>query len=72
MLNANDLSVILTNQSIPAFQTISTQLAYAGYTQDITWPRGDTKFLFETVLTQDTFSRRTCLVFHCTINVKST
>ena len=56
MLNANDLSVILTNQSIPAFQTISTQLAYAGYTQDITWPRGDTKFLFETVLTQDTFS----------------
>ena len=52
--------LFFTNQSIAAFQTISTQLAYVGYKQDITWARGDKKFLFETVLTQDTFSSKTC------------
>ena len=81
MIEANDLSaggdrllsvsdcsrLFLTNQSIAAFQTISTQLAYVGYKKDITWARGDKKFLFETVLTQDTFSRRTCgPCSHCT------
>ena len=79
MIEANDLSaagdrllsvsdsLFLTNQSIAAFQTISTQLAYVGYKKDITWARGDKKFLFETVLTQDTFPRRTCgPCFHCT------